>query len=107
VKHIYVAGPYSQGDVAQNIRKAALMGLVLGKLGYIPFIPHLYHFVHILDPQLPDFWMSLDLAWLSKCDAMLVLPGESIGVKVEEEYAEDFGIPIYYDVGDLQKEVKP
>ena len=38
---VYIAGAYSKGDVALNVREAIEMADKLVKLGHIPYIPHL------------------------------------------------------------------
>lgn len=44
IVRVYIAGPYSKGDVLENVRKAVLMGTELFKMGYAPYVPHLTHF---------------------------------------------------------------
>lgn len=77
---IYIAGPYSKGDIAQNVRNAIYAGsYVSTTLGHTVFIPHLLHFWHMLIPQPYEFWIKQDLEWLKVCDAILQLGGESAG----------------------------
>ena len=100
-KTVYIAGPYTQGDVAVNVRHAILAGEELLYAGFVPFIPHLTHFWHLLFPHQIDFWYKYDLEWLERCDYLLRLPGDSPGATVEVGHAEAFGIPVYYSIGDL------
>lgn len=37
---IYVAGPYTKGDVAENVHKAFKAANDLADLGFAPFVPH-------------------------------------------------------------------
>ena len=97
-KRIYIAGPYTKGDVAINVRVAILAGNKLAQVGYVPFIPHLSHFWHLLYPRLTEFWYQYDFAWLELCDCLVRLPGESVGADLEVRRAKDLGIPIYWSV---------
>lgn len=92
---IYVAGPYSQGDVAGHVRAAVLAGLAIRHAGHVPCIPHLYHFAHLLCPQPYEYWMALDLEWLAACDGLVRLPGESPGADREVERAQVLGLPVW------------
>lgn len=98
---VYIAGPYTKGDVAQNVRNAILAADRLAKAGYVPFIPHLTHFWHLLCPHEWEFWLEQDLHWLEACDCVLRLPGESIGADREVEHAQELGIPVYLSIGQL------
>lgn len=95
MKKIYIAGPYTKGDVAENVRTAVLVGDRLAKAGYAPFIPHLTYFWHLLCPHDWEFWLEQDLEWLAVCACVLRLPGESVGADREVERAEELGIPWY------------
>ncbi len=44
---IYVAGPYTKGDVAVNVRSAFEAANKLADFGFAPFVPHGTHFWHI------------------------------------------------------------
>lgn len=101
MKYVYVAGPYSNGDVGGNVREALLMGDMLVVIGCEVFIPHLSHLWHMIRPHDYEFWMERDMAWLKKCDALLRLPGESLGADREVQAAVELGIPVYLNLGDL------
>ena len=105
MKKVYIAGPYTKDDVAQNVRKAVLAGDRLAQAGYVPFIPHLTHFWHLLCPHLWAFWMIQDMQWLEACDCVLRLPGESVGADREVERAQELGIPVYSSVEAVLGEV--
>lgn len=95
---IYVAGPYTKGDVAINVRNAILAGDRLYYAGYIPFIPHLTHFWHLVSPSVYEVWMDMDSEWLSACDCLVRLEGESDGADKEVKQAMDIRIPVYFSV---------
>jgi hypothetical protein len=100
---IYVAGPYTKGDVAQNVRAAANVYDYLGRMGHTPFNPHLTHFQHMLFPQPYEFWLAQDMEWLKVCDAVFRLDGESSGADKEVAWAVEHGLPIYYSVFDVPR----
>jgi len=100
---IYIAGPYSKGDVAENVRNAIHAGDYVSRFGHVPFIPHLTHFWHMLIPHDYEFWMSQDEQWLSSCDAILRLEGESEGADREVKKAIELGMPVYRSVFEVPK----
>lgn len=93
---VYVAGPYTKGDVAVNVRRAIEVGSELHDAGFMPFIPHLTHFWHFITPKPYEVWLSVDNEWLPLCDALLRLPGESSGSDKEVSLAQSLGIPVYF-----------
>ena len=103
---IYIAGPYTKGDVAENVRLAIHEADYVSRLGHVPFIPHLSHFWHMLIPHDYEFWMDQDMQWLMVCDAVLRLPGESNGADREVEKAKELNMPIFYSVFEVPREVK-
>ena len=109
MKRIYVAGPYTKGDVAVNVRNAFEAADKLADAGFAPFVPHGTHFWHFAFPRPYEEWLKLDLAFLPVCDAVLRLPGLSSGADAEVVEAERLGIPVYYDldvlVGEMQAAV--
>ena len=98
---IYVAGPYSKGETAINVRNAILTGDRLLELGHIPFVPHLTHFWHYISPKPWDVWLKIDRDWLCVCDAILRLPGESEGADLEVAEAKRLGMLIYYSLDEI------
>lgn len=52
-----------------------------------------------------DLWIKMDLQEIDTCDAVLVLDpeGKSKGCKIEKEYAESKGIPVYESVSVLRR----
>ncbi len=98
---VYIAGPYSKGDVAVNVRNAIMAGNMVAQRGHIPFIPHLTHFWHMLTPREYQFWLDQDIEWLKDCDAILRLDGESSGADNEMRLAEKWGLLIYHSVFEI------
>lgn len=101
---VYIAGPYTKGDVAVNVRNAIHAGDVAAHFGHTPFVPHLSHFWHMQCPREYEFWMDQDMQWLKLCEAVLRLPGESAGADAEVKWAQENGLKIFYSVFDLPRE---
>lgn len=100
---IYIAGPYTNGDTALNVRNAIYAGSFVANLGHFPFIPHLTHFWHMLIPEEYEFWLEQDMEWLKVCDALLRLDGESSGADREMTLAASLGMRIYNSVFEIPK----
>ena len=84
---IYVAGPYTKGDVAVNVQTALAVGTLLLNEGFNPFIPHLSHFWHLVYHQPYEKWLEYDMVWLRECDAVVRIYGESNGADKEVDEA--------------------
>jgi len=100
-KTVYVAGPYSHGDVAVNVREAIQAADRLLIYGFYPYVPHLTHFWHLVFPRPYQEWLELDKVWLKKCDAVLLLPGKSPGAEKEVDLAKEYNIPVFESIGEL------
>jgi hypothetical protein len=105
MKRVYVAGPYSSGDVAANVRNAYAAATRLADAGFAPFVPHHTHFWHLLFPRPYEEWLRLDLAFLPCCEAVLRLPGESSGADAEVREATTLRIPVFDDLEELLREL--
>jgi nucleoside 2-deoxyribosyltransferase len=100
VRLIYVAGPYT-ADPERCTLEAMDAADALEDAGYVAFIPHLSHFRHQRRPRDYRHWMTVDLAWLAKCDALLRLPGHSPGADEEVAFAQGRGLPVFHSLHDL------
>ncbi len=98
---VYIASPYTQGDVAVNVKTQLDYHDKLMSHGFTPFAPLLTHFVHMAHPRKYKDWLKHDLEWLKVCDVMLRLPGESHGADIEEEYCKNNNIPVFTNLFDL------
>lgn len=98
MKRIYIAGPYTKGDVAVNVRNAYEVANRLADLGFAPFVPHATHFWHMLFPRPYEFWLKLDNQFLPYCEALLRIPGTSAGADAEVLLAQDLSIPVFHEI---------
>jgi hypothetical protein len=73
----------------------------LANMGFLPFVPLHSHFWHFLSPHPYEFWTTMDLEWVLRCDCILRMEGESSGADNEIKYAEEHGIPVFYSLDDL------
>jgi len=104
---VYIASPYTIGDVAENVANSMAAASDLICFGYAPYCPLLNHYLQIAHPQDYDKWMELDIEWLKQCDAVLRLPGESKGADVEVRFAEENDIPVYHSLFELRENIDP
>lgn len=100
---VYVASPYTKGDVAVNVRKSIDASEDLLNEGFIPFSPLLTHFHHMIHPHDWETWMMLDIEWLGACDALLRLKGESVGADMEVDFARENEIPVFYTIEQIKE----
>lgn len=115
---IYIAGPISRGDLAWNIAQASAAFKELARAGLSAICPHWSCFsgevkVAPTSGQVYAFasadgngmshaeWLAVDLEILSRCDAVLRLPGESTGADRETQHALSLGIPVFTEVADV------
>lgn len=103
-RFIYIAGPLSNHDLIvrqANIDAAILAADTLLEAGHFPFVPHLFQTWHDLLPHSRSTWLELDLAWLSRCDALLRLEGPSEGRDLEVLEARRLNIPVFSSISEL------
>jgi hypothetical protein len=98
---VYIASPYTKGDVVVNVRDSFLIADRLVELGYAPYAPLYCHFWHFLSPKPYEVWTALDKEWVLRCDCLLRLPGESSGADAEVELAKDNLIPVFYSIEEI------
>ena len=103
---VYIASPYTIGDVAMNVKLQIDTANELMDLGLAPFVPLLSHFQHLVHPRVYDDWIKLDLEWITVCDYVLRIGGISEGADKEVKFAEKRGIPVYCSIEELMKQVK-
>ncbi len=105
---VYVAGPISKGDLGGNLQMALDAANELMRCGFYPYVPHLSILWGLVDP--PDGasmteargWLPYNFGWLEVCDALLRLPGASMGASDEVHFANSHGIPVFYGIAALK-----
>ncbi len=114
MKRIYVAGPYSADNVLgvlDNIRKGLRASTQVFLAGGAPFCPWSDFLFHLMTQRgekltLQQYY-DYSMSWLECCHAVLVVEGweASPGTLREIERANELGIPVYYDLYELKREV--
>jgi len=103
MKKIYIASPYTKGDVAVNVKAQMDAADELMNAGFAPFAPLMSHFQHMAHPRPYEDWIEIDKEWIPCCDAVLRLPGESSGADGEVLIARRWDMPIFHNISDLIK----
>jgi hypothetical protein len=99
---VYVSGPMSKGNSFLHVRGAIIVAERLRRAGMVPFVPHLSCLWEMIAPGAAyEEWIALDLAYLERCDALLRLPGESVGADIEEARMHTLGKPVFHQESDL------
>ncbi len=116
MKLLYIAGPYSAptpDGIAKNIAAARAVAIALWERGYAVFCPHLNSANMEQDCRATyEDFIAGDLLILSRCDAVVLLPGwkDSPGAMREVGRACALDIPYYeWDpaTDDFREEEKP
>lgn len=102
---IYVSGPYTKNgngkSIKENIQQGADIAGKLWEAGHAVICPHTNTGEPYLNPNnckaTYDQYIAGDLHMVCYCDALVMTPDweTSKGAKIEKEYAESLGIPIY------------
>lgn len=103
---VYIASPYTNGDVAVNVKIQMDYADELMNLGFAPFVPLYSHFQHMAHPRPYEDWVKIDLEWVKVCDCLLRLRCESSGADGEVKFAEQNNIPVFYSLTDLYNHYK-
>jgi hypothetical protein len=98
---VYVASPYTLGDVAVNVKLQIDTVDILMNKGFAPFAPLYSHFQHMAHPRPYTDWVTIDMEWVAVCDCLLRLGGESKGADDEVRYADSLGMPVFYSIEEL------
>ena len=103
---IYTAGPYSADDkhgIAKNIDVAHNITQILWDRGFAVICPH-KNSAWLENPKGPDDWLGGftqflvgDFSMISRCDAMVMLPGweNSKGACAEYIFAKWLELPVF------------
>ena len=94
----YVAGPItSSGSLHENLHNGIKVGEQLRRIGIHPFVPHLYDLSMIVTAISVPWAEMLDMDenWITACDLLVALPGESKGKAREISFARARHIPVF------------
>ena len=111
---VYIASPYSQGDVAINTHfQCKIFDQLLTDGLVLPVAPLWSHFQHLLFPRPYKDWIKYDQDMLHLYDCCLRLNAEfltldyieikSTGADAEAETFIKYSKPVFYSIEDLYK----
>ena len=107
---VYVAGKYSDGNIIgclNNIHDGIKASVEVLKAGHACFCPWLDYQFQFFDKTLKvEDYYRYSIAWLEVSDCVLVLPNSenSKGTQAEIVRAKELGIPIYYNLKDIDNQ---
>jgi hypothetical protein len=110
---VYIASPYTGGDVGVNVRcSIAAMVRLISEDDCIPISPlSLSHLAHIVYPLDYETWMRYDFDLIARCDAVLRInaelggyfQSESPGADREVEHAISLGKAVLHGMDELEE----
>jgi len=112
---ILIAGPYRSGTnddphlMAQNLKKLEEMALPIFRAGHIPVIGEWFALPlleqagskHPGDAAYEEILYPVAQRLLTKCDAVLRVPGASKGADEDVRIAQERGLKVYYRLEDI------
>jgi Domain of unknown function (DUF4406) len=98
---IYIASPYTQGEPLANVRRQIDAAEQLAAKGHVPILPLLSHFWDDVYHHPWEFWIEQCLSHLVTADAVMRLPGVSVGADIEVREARNIGLPVYFWLDDV------
>lgn len=98
---VYIAGPYTNGDQAVNVRKSIDMAEEVIKRGCAPIVPLYFHFQHMIYPHPYEIWTNIDIELLGAADCLIRIPGESKGADYEVLAATERYKPVFFSLSEF------
>lgn len=112
---IMIAGPYRSGTgndpilIKRNMEKLEAMALPIFNKGHIPMIGEWVAnpLIDLAGSKTIGDEIFLELQYpvahrlLSKCDAILRIPGESVGADKDVEVARSLGLKVFFSINDI------
>ena len=104
MKRVYISGPITKGDRNWNYYQACDMEAELMRRGFAPLNPMQTMVLPFAwDGEFEhEQWLARDFAWIEVADAILRLPGESVGADAECQFAKDRGIPVFDTIIEIE-----
>ena len=108
---VYISGPITAPTLereVENVNMALEAAYQLVSVGLAVYLPHAFWFAdrHMArrgHPPIKNGYLSQDIEWVKAVEAVLRLPGVSIGAECEVAFARTCGIPIYDCVSNVIK----
>lgn len=115
MKRVYVAGAYNAPNIIEaldNMRRGMRMSVRVLMAGYAPFCPWTDYHYRLMQREGEEVTRQMyhdqAIAWLEVSDAVMVMPNSetSTGTQAEIARAKELGIPVFYSLEELIKEVR-
>jgi hypothetical protein len=102
---VYIACPITAGNRNHNYFQACEAERQLMLAGFAPHNPaHTMVLPFAWQDDFPhSLWLDCCFPVIAKCDAVLRLPGYSVGADAELRFAAENGIPVFYSTEDLEE----
>ena len=103
---VYVAGPImgcAPSEPFSNVGDMIRTADDLAELGLCPFVPGLAALWSMTCDRSRDFFTMWSMEWLSTCDCVYRMPGDSDGTDLETEAAEQLGLPVFMSLDGIQR----
>jgi hypothetical protein len=102
---VYISGPITSGNRNKNQFQALEAHKALMLAGFAPLNPIITgNLAFSWDRDVPhSVWVDCDLPWVEVADAVLRLPGYSVGADAELTHAAKHLKPVFYDIESLQQ----
>jgi hypothetical protein len=100
---VYVAGPMTKPDPLLNVHNTIRHyadRLFHDKI-VVVFLPQTMIIWNLISPHPYEEWLDYDHEVIKHMNALLRIPGESPGSDREVAWAEELGIPVFYDMEEL------
>ena len=112
---ILIAGPYRSGTgndpllIQKNMEQLEAVALPIFKKGHIPMIGewvanpliHLAGSKEVGDEIFQEIQYPVAHRLLTKCDAVLRIPGDSSGADKDVEIAKSLGLKVFYSIKEI------
>ena len=85
---VYIASPYTNGWMPDNVRLQIEAKHILMDYGFIPFAPLENHFSEIFRSRSEGEWLEWDLEWLKACDIIVRIRTKRNGVEINSPGAD-------------------
>lgn len=100
---VYISGPITSGNRNHNYHQAVEAHRELMLAGFAPMNPMMTMTLPFAwEKDFPhELWLECDFPWVAASDAVLRLPGYSVGADAELAHAEKYDVPVFYSVAEL------
>lgn len=93
---VYMTGPITKGNQFLNVHRALVEAQRLRDAGFAVIVPHSTALDQIVTGSCDyERWMVEDFELISRCDALVRLPGESTGSDREVQHAISLGKRVF------------